>query len=179
MFIDIAFLIVMVLAIVKGLRKGLIVGIFSVLAFIIGLAAALKLSVVVASYLRHDVTSFNKWLPVLSFLLVFLVVALLVGLGARLIRKTVDFAMLGWLDRLGGVLLYAVTYTIIFSVLLFFAEKLSLLRPDVIAESRVYKYIAPWGPEVIGYFGKILPVFRDMFRDLESFFGRLVPPNSR
>ena len=47
----------------------------------------------------------------------------LVGLGARLIKKTINFAMLGWLDRLGGMLLYIIIYTIIFSVILFFAEK--------------------------------------------------------
>ena len=52
MIIDIAFAIVMILAIFKGFSKGFIVGIFSLLAFIIGLAAALKLSVVVANYLR-------------------------------------------------------------------------------------------------------------------------------
>ena len=40
--IDIAFLIVMIIAIFKGFSKGIVLGIFSLLAFIIGLAAALK-----------------------------------------------------------------------------------------------------------------------------------------
>ena len=73
MIIDIAFLLVMVIAIFKGLSKGLIVGIFSLLAFIIGLAAALKLSALVAAYLNKNVLSATKWLPVISFLLVFIV----------------------------------------------------------------------------------------------------------
>ncbi|HVZ95842.1 MAG TPA: CvpA family protein [Chitinophagaceae bacterium] len=178
MIIDIAFVIVMVIAVFKGFSKGLIVGIFSVLAFIIGLAAAIKLSAVVASYLEKDVTSFNKWLPVISFLLVFIVVALLVGMGARLIKKTVDFAMLGWLDSLGGMVLYMVIYAVIFSILLFFAVKVSLIKAGAIADSHVYKYIAPWGPDVINYFGKIIPVFKDMFRELESFFGHLAQKNT-
>ena len=54
MIIDIVFVIIMILAIFKGLSKGLMLGIFSLLAFIIGLAAALKLSVVVAAYLKAD-----------------------------------------------------------------------------------------------------------------------------
>ena len=108
MIIDIVFLFIMILAIFKGLRKGFILGIFSLLAFIIGLAAALKLSAVVAAYLQKNVVTASRWLPVLSFLLVFIVVILLVGLGARLIKKTIDFAMLGWLDRIGrhGTLYY-------------------------------------------------------------------------
>ena len=42
MILDIIFVIVLLLAIYKGLRKGLIVGLFSLVAVIIGLAAALK-----------------------------------------------------------------------------------------------------------------------------------------
>lgn len=92
------------------------------------------------------------------------------GLGARLIKKTIDLAMLGWLDRLGGMLLYIVIYTIIFSVILFFAEKILLLKADVIANSVVYKYVSPWGPKVIDNLGKIIPFFKDMFTQLEHFF---------
>jgi membrane protein required for colicin V production len=173
MIIDIAFILVMILAIFKGLSKGFIVGIFSLLGFIIGLAAALKLSAVVAAYLSKNVTSATKWLPVISFLLVFIVVILLVGLGARLIKKTIDLAMLGWLDRLGGMFLYIIIYTIIFSVILFFAEKILLLKPNVIESSVVYKYVSPWGPKVINNLGKIIPFFKDMFLQLEGFFGSL------
>lgn len=174
MIIDIAFILVMILAIFKGLSKGFIVGIFSLLAFIIGLAAALKLSAVVAAYLSKNVTSATKWLPFISFLLVFIVVILLVSLGARLIKKTIDFAMLGWLDRLGGMVLYIIIYTIIFSIILFFAEKILVLKPNVIESSVIYKYVSPWGPKVINNLGMIIPFFKDMFLQLESFFGSLV-----
>jgi len=174
MIIDVAFILVMIVAIFKGLSKGFIVGIFSLLAFIIGLAAALKLSAAVAAYLSKNVTSATKWLPFISFLLVFIVVILLVSLGARLIKKTIDLAMLGWLDRIGGMVLFIVIYTIIFSVILFFAEKILVLKPAVIESSVVYKYVSPWGPKVINNLGKIIPFFNDMFLQLEQFFGSLV-----
>ena len=170
MLIDITFILVMILAIFKGLSKGFIVGIFSLLAFIIGLAAALKLSAVVASYLNRNVISATEWLAVISFLLVCILVILLVGLGARLVKKTIDFAMLGWLDRLGGIVLYIIIYIIIFSVILFFAEKILLLKANVIGSSLVYKYVSSWGPVVIDNLGKIIPFFKDMFLELENFF---------
>jgi membrane protein required for colicin V production len=160
----------MILALFKGLRKGFVLGIFSLLAFIIGLAAALKLSAIVAGYLQTNVVASSKWLPAISFFLVFIVVILLVGLGARLIKKTIDLAMLGWLDRLGGMVLYIIIYTIIFSIILFFAEKLLVLKPEVIADSVVYKYVMPWGPKVINNLGNIIPIFKDIFVQLESFF---------
>jgi membrane protein required for colicin V production len=173
MIIDIAFVIIMILAIFKGFKKGLIVGIFSLLAFIIGLAAALKLSVVVAEYLKDSAGAFAKWLPLISFMLVFIAVILLVGLLSRVIKKTVQFAMLGWLDKMGGIILYVIIYTIIFSVILFFAAKLLLIQPTTIHDSKIYPYVSPWGPKVIDNFGKIIPIFKDMFVQLQDFFGNM------
>ena len=51
MIIDSAFLIIMAVAVFRGFSKGFVVGIFSFFAVIIGLAAALKLSSVVAQHL--------------------------------------------------------------------------------------------------------------------------------
>ncbi len=160
----------MIIAIFKGLSKGFIVGVFSLLAFVIGLAAALKFAAIVSVYLQEKGMEATKWLPVISFFLVFVVVILLVGLGARLIKKTVQFAMLGWLDSLLGIFLYMIIYVIIFSVILFFADKMFLLKPHVIADSHTYRYVAPWGTKVINSLGSIIPFFKDMFLQLQDFF---------
>ena len=173
MIIDIAFLIVMIIAVFKGFSKGFVVGIFSFIAFIIGLAAALKLSAIVAQHLQTASGVSGKWMPFLAFSLVFIVVVLLVNLGARIIRKTIRVAMLGWLDRLGGIVLYIIIYTIIFSVILFFAEKMLLLKAETIKASKVYDFVAPWGPAVINNLAKIIPVFKDLFLQLQSFFEKL------
>jgi membrane protein required for colicin V production len=107
MFIDIVFLLLMLLACVKGYSKGLIVALFSVVGFIAGLAAALKLSAYAAEKLSGTFNTSGKWLPVISFALVFLVVVVLVHLGAKLLQKSVEMVMLGWLNRIAGILLYA------------------------------------------------------------------------
>lgn len=173
MIIDVAFLILMIIAVFKGFVKGFVVGIFSLIAFIIGLTAALKLSAIVATHLENTSGITGKWMSFLAFSLVFIVVVLLVNLGARIIRKTISMAMLGWLDRLAGIALYIIIYTIIFSVILFFLEKMALLKPDTIQTSKIYGFVAPWGPAVIGHLGKIIPVFKDLFMHLQSFFQSL------
>lgn len=173
MIIDVVFLIVIVIAIFKGFTKGLIVAIFSLLAFIIGLAAALKLSVVVAHYLESSNGSAAKWIPVLSFAIVFFTVAFLISLAARVIKRAIGFTLLGWVDRLGGILFYLIIYTIIFSVFLFFAEKTGLIKPSTIKDSRLYEYIFPWGPQVIDHLGKIIPFFKDLFDQLQNFFEKM------
>ena len=173
MVIDVIFALLMLMAIFRGFKKGLVLGIFSFVAFIIGLAAALKLSTVVARYFSGNTGSLTKWMPLIAFLLVFCVIILLVSLGARLIRKTLQLAMLGWLDSLGGMILYICIYTIIFSIFLFYGERLMLIKHDAIESSRIYPYVAPWGPKLIDNLGKIIPAFKDMFAELEDFFAGL------
>lgn len=173
MLIDIAFSFVMIIAVFKGYSKGLVVGIFSLLAFIIGIAAALKLSAIVAQYLEDATSAPARWLPVISFMLVFIAVVLLVHIGARIIKKSISLAMLGWVDRLGGIVLYMVLYTIIFSILLFFAEKTSLLKPETVASSSAYHFIAPWGGKVINSLGEIVPLFKNLFTELQAFFEKI------
>ena len=94
MVIDIIVLLLLVLAIFKGYTKGLVVAVFSFLAFIIGLAAALKLSTLVADYLGTATSISSRWLPFLAFTLVFIAVILLVRLGAKLIEGSLRLAML-------------------------------------------------------------------------------------
>ncbi len=171
MFLDIIFVILLVMAIIKGFSKGLIVAVFSLVAFIIGLAAALKLSAVVAGYLKTNMHIESWWLPVLSFAIVFIGVVLLVRIGATIIKKTASLAMLGWLDRLGGILLYAVLYLMIYSVFLFYATQLHLVSAAQAAESQTYELVKPWAPWVINGFGKIVPLFSNMFAELKVFFG--------
>lgn len=173
MLIDFTFVALLILAIIKGYQKGFIIAIFSIIAFIIGLAAALKLSTAVAAYLKDSISVSAKWLPFIAFALVFFVVIILVRLGAKLIEKTFQAVMLGWLNRIGGILLYAALYLIILSIFIIYAEKLQLLQPEALKSSQTYPFIQPWGPRVMDNFGKLIPVFKDMFTELGDFFNSL------
>lgn len=179
MIIDIIFILLVVFAIFKGIKRGLILALFSLIGLIVGLAAAMKLSVVVAGYIGKAVSISEKWLPVIAFVVVFIIVVLLIRWCALLLQKSIEFAMLGWLNKLGGILLYAALYILIFSVLIFYADKLGMLKPETKTVSVTYSYIQPMGPKVMEGLGKIIPIFRDMFNDLENFFDNVsnqVPP---
>jgi membrane protein required for colicin V production len=168
--IDIVFLILLFLAVFKGLKKGFIVAVFSLLAFIIGLAAALKLSAVVAFWLQSHTQVGARWLPFLSFIIVMFCVTLLVRWCASLIEAGIDLAMMGFINKLAGVILYASLYITVYSVVLFFITKMNLLKPETIAASMSYSFIEPWGPKIINAFGAIIPLFKDLFIQLEKFF---------
>src|SRR3982751_6215 len=128
MIIDIIFFILFVLAIFKGISRGLIVAIFSFLAIIIGVAAAMKLSYIVANWLQHSFNTGKQWLPILSFLIVLIAVIILVRWIANLIQAAINVAMLGWLNKLGGVVLYLLIYLFMYSIFLFYLTKMNFIK---------------------------------------------------
>jgi membrane protein required for colicin V production len=173
MVIDIIFCILLLMAVVKGWRRGLVVAIFSVIALVVGLAAAMKLSTVVAAWLKDSTSISVQWLPFLSFAIVLIGVILLIRWGANLIEASLEVTLMGWVNRLGGMVLYILIYTLAFSVLLFYASQLKLLNEEAIAQSVTYSKIQPLGPMVINTFGRLVPWFKDMFTELEGFFTQI------
>jgi membrane protein required for colicin V production len=173
MVIDFISVALIILSLIKGLRKGLVVAVFSLLAFVIGLAAALKLSAVVAEYLGASTSISQKWLPMLAFLIIFFLVALLVRLGARAVESVMQMTMLGWLNKLGGIVFYLLVYFLVYSIILFYATKLHIMKSETIQTSTTYPIIYPMAPIVMDAIGQVVPFFKNMFSDLEGFFENL------
>jgi membrane protein required for colicin V production len=173
MFLDLVFLVFMILAVFKGYSRGMIVALFSIFAFIAGIAAAMKLSTTVAAWLGDNVHVSSRWLPVISFLVVFIGVVILVRIGAKFIEKTMDLVMLGWLNRVGGMLLYILLYSIHLSVVVFYASQVKLISDETLAASASWPFIQPLGPWAMGTLGKLVPFFKDMFGDLQNFFSQI------
>lgn len=171
MIIDIIFLILLVFAIIKGISRGFIVAVFSFLAIIIGVAAAMKLSYIVANWLQHSFNTGKQWLPFLSFLIVLIGVIILVRLLANLIQKAINFSMLGWLNKLGGILLYILLYVSVYSIFLFYLTKMNIIKVETIMASYTYWFIEPLGPKVVNLIGALIPVFKNLFQQLSNFFG--------
>ena len=46
-----------------------------------------------------------------------------------------------------------------------------LLKEETIAASKSYWFLQPIAPKVIAGFGAIIPIFKNMFQQLETFFG--------
>ncbi len=173
MFLDIMVLALLVLALIKGLKQGLVVAALSFAAVFIGLAAALKLSTWVAGWLGNTVNIAATWLPFLAFIVIMLAVFIAVRILGAVLEQALELSLLGWANKLGGFILYALLYITVFSVIIFYAEKMQLLKPDAAAASTTYPYIHFWGPYSVEALGKIIPFFKDMFADLTNFFGSI------
>ena len=76
--LDIIFAIVIVIALFKGYKKGLVIAIFSLIALIVGIAVAVKLSAAVAGYFQPQSSGSSKWIVLLCFIVLFLAAVLIV-----------------------------------------------------------------------------------------------------
>lgn len=173
MIIDVIFLMLLAIAIIKGISRGFIVAVFSFLAIIIGVAAAMKLSYIAANWLQHSFNTGKQWLPFFSFLIVLIAVIFLVRLLANIIQRTINVAMLGWLNKLGGILLFVLLYISVYSICLFYLTQMNIIKPETIASSYTYSFIEPLGPKTVNIIGAVIPVFKNLFQQLSDFLGRI------
>ncbi len=90
MILDIVFAIILLLAFIHGYRKGLIHSIVSLLALVIGIMAAVYLSELAAIYIDKWFNISSKYLPLISFMVVFIGIYLLF----RLLEKSMIQIML-------------------------------------------------------------------------------------
>ena len=157
-------------ACVKGLSKGFIKSVFAFFAFFIALAAALKLSAVVANRLSGSTHFDAKWMPFLSFVLVLALVYFVINMAGRILQKTAETVMLGWINKIGGAVFYMLLYGLFFSVVVFYAKQMQLISEETINKSLFYPYISPLAPEMMKITGNIIPFFKDIFSQLERFF---------
>jgi membrane protein required for colicin V production len=168
--IDIFFYIFLLLAIIRGWRKGLILAVFSLVCGLIGLAAAVKLSAVLAVHMKSDLHISSRWLPAIAFILVFVLVILIISWTGKLIEKLVKWVLLDWLNKLGGILLFLVLYLAVYSIVLFYGTEMGFISKRTADESHFYQILTPFGPAVIRFITRFIPFGQDMFNALERFF---------
>jgi membrane protein required for colicin V production len=170
MLIDIILLICLVLSLIKGYQKGLVLASFSFVGIFLGLAAAVKFSALVAGWLKEYTHGAIGWLPFIAFIIILIAVWILVRIGSKIIETSLELVMLGWVNRLAGIILYALIYATVLSIVLFYANQLHLLKPYMISDSKSYSLIQPLGPKFMEFFGKLLPAFKEAFNELTAFF---------
>ncbi len=170
MYIDIIFIFLVSLACYKGIKKGFIQSIFSFATFFIGFFVATKFAATVAVYLSQHQWLNHKWIPFLSFILVLALVFVLMNLLGKILEKSAELIMLGWFNKLTGVLMYLLMYGLFYSMILYYLNQLNVLSDKQINASFFYNKLAPIAPMVLNHVGKLIPVFKNMGIQMEEYF---------
>lgn len=113
---DILIIVVLGYSLVRGLFRGLVKEVSSIIGVLGGFYAAYTYYKVLAGLLAgliHD----TSYLNILSFLIIFCGVLIVVGVLGVVIKYLLNIAFLGWVDRIGGVIFGVLKGILIVSIL--------------------------------------------------------------
>lgn len=170
MIVDIFFAVFILLAIIQGARKGFVHSVISFIAFLAAIIAGLKYTDEFTVVLRDWFDSSSAWLPFFAFILIFMGVMMIVGIVGAIIDRTVKLLMLGFLNRIGGVIFQSLITVLIFSIMLWFVNQVNLISPETKAESKIYFYIEPFAPLAFNFMSNLFPFMEGMFDNIENSF---------
>lgn len=117
--IDYLILIPLAWGLVRGIMKGLIIELASILAFWLGIVVAWKFGSLLRTYLQSHFQINQSILPFLSFLLLFASVSLGIMMLGKFMEKLAELIQLKWLNRMAGGLFGLIKNILMVSIVIF------------------------------------------------------------
>jgi membrane protein required for colicin V production len=77
-----------------------------------------------------------------------------------LLQQTADWLMLGWLNKLLGMVLYCLIYGTILSAFIYFMSLLGVVEKSTMDASMSYSYLAKWWPYFMAKLSEWLPFIK-------------------
>ena len=156
-YIDYIVLVILVLFLIQGYRKGIIIGLATIAALVLGIYISVHFSNYLDATLLEHLHPSRKWLPILSFSITFILVVIAVMLVAKLAEKLVDVVGMGFFNHIGGAALGLVKGVILVSILAFIISSLDH-KGNWISEkdkkgSFLYSHVADVFPKLMKTFG--------------------------
>jgi len=154
-YIDIVLGILLLLSAIGGFKKGLIVELASLAALVLGIWGAIEFSYITSEFL---VDNFDwKWdhLNVVSFIITFIVIVILVHIVGKTVTKLVETVMLGFVNKLAGLVFGFLKGAIILSIVLVVFDKINedikIISEDTKNESRIYEPLKNLAPSIFPF----------------------------
>ncbi|WP_430811745.1 MULTISPECIES: CvpA family protein [unclassified Carboxylicivirga] len=152
-YFDIITGIILILAIIKGLKNGLIIELSSLAALVLGLFGAIRFSSVTESFLSEHIDS--SYIGIIAFVCTFILIVVGIHLLAKAIDKLVSAIALGMINRVLGaifsVLKYAFIISVVIAILDSFARSYSIIPESEKESSHLYEPLRNIAPSVFPY----------------------------
>ncbi|MDO5510169.1 MAG: CvpA family protein [Weeksellaceae bacterium] len=133
--IDIVLIIPLLVGLYSGYSKGLFVQLASLVGIIAAIFISLKFSGLVSDYLLSENIVNEKWVVVAGFALTFLGILFGIKILARFLRKSTRTLGLGFFEKLAGAALGALKMFLVTMTMLFFFNKMNRFIEVVPSES--------------------------------------------
>ena len=140
--LDIILLICFLPGIIRGISKGFLEQALALAGVVLSVWAAFRFSTLVSTWLKPYLDVSETTLNVISFALILVAITLVVFLLAKLLTKVAELAMLGWLDKLLGLVFALAVNALVIGVFIIMFDtlnqKFGLVKPEVLDGSVVY-----------------------------------------
>ncbi len=176
MVLDIIFLVFVISGFVNGFRRGLVRSILGFVGLFFGILIAIKYSYTLSSYIYDATPLESRFIPLVSFVIIFIGVMIVVHLISKIIEKVADTLLLGTFNKIIGGVLGITIMILLFSTILWYIDKLDLLSLSLKATSKTYPYLISLSPIVIDLLSKMIPYFHGIFDAIENLIDKA--PNS-
>ncbi len=173
MNLDLIVIVALCIAAFRGYQKGLLMALLSVVGTVLGVLVAFKFTTIVITQPFMEPYRDTPWLSVMVFALLVSLTVLVVNIIGRLLEKSLQIAMLGWVNRLGGILLYLMLYLFVISCFITLSGRISANWKKSMEQTASYSWIAPVAPAVITLAGKVSPWIKSALNDLDQYFDEL------
>ena len=158
--LDIILLICFVPALVQGLRKGFISQVIAIISIIAGVWVSARFTASASTWLAQYIEGSEQVLKVISFALIFIAVIAVLAILGRLLEGTVKLIMLGWLNRLLGMVLSLVKAGLIVGLVIMafcsLNNTFSLVSEEVLNESVLFPPLKNMAYTVFPYLKELL-----------------------
>lgn len=150
-WLDILILLPLLIGLVRGLMKGLIVEVSSIVAILLGFFGAKYWSAAFASWLMQQFDWSETACIVVAYALLFAGIALGLNIVARLLSKLFQKIQLGWLNRILGGIFGTAKWGIVIVALVLCVHNLDkqfqFIQPELREKSVVYTTITPYAEQ--------------------------------
>lgn len=153
----------------RGFQKGLLRTVVGLLALVLGFTAALEWMEAGTTFLAETFGTNSDFLPILSFILIFIVIVVGITLIGSLLKLVIDLTPLGILDGLSGALLGLLKWALGISLLLWMLEAVGIGLPEE-ENSQLYGQVSQVAPYVLDQLKEWYPAFRQLIEQVVSFF---------
>ncbi|MCG6190209.1 CvpA family protein [Maribellus maritimus] len=154
-YIDIILGLLLLFSAIGGFRKGLIAELASLAALILGIWGAIEFSDITSEFLIENFNLQTEHLNIISFVVTFVVIVVLVHIVGNVVNKLVDTVMLGFVNRLAGLVFGVLKSALILSIILVVFDKvdddIEILSREAKAESRLYEPIRSFAPSIFPF----------------------------
>lgn len=137
--LDIILLICFIPAAIAGLRKGLVGQIIGLLTIILGCRLSMTFQKPVTDWLVKVTAANPEMIRILSFVLIFIAVAVVLYLIGKVIEKVIHIVLLGWVNKLLGILISSLIAIVVIGLIggtvSSLNDQLQLFNPAFMKES--------------------------------------------